>query len=339
VVAGCTTKGSGSGSSSVIATGHTLYVYLSEPPGSLSAGAQAVLSAEQKACSDHRSDVTQFNVVCTTVHESTLSSNARAAIQNKSAIAYIGEIAPALSEQSVGITNALDLLQVSPLDTALELTRTTPAVSGAPNKYYQSLSTYGRTFARVVPNTAAEAKAQVAQMAALKVKSVYVTDDGSDYGKAIAAAVRQDLPSASLTASASESGADAVFEGATSATAAVKVFGAAPSGAKLFAPSALADAAFASAVSSPVYVSAPGSAHGSATAFATEAVTAVFSVLAKAGASANNRATVVRDFFGIKNRASPIGTYSIDANGDTSLTSFSFYRASGGALVPVKSAP
>ena len=36
-----------------------------------------------------------------------------------SAIAYLGEVDPGLSSQSLGITNAQDLLQVSPTDTDL----------------------------------------------------------------------------------------------------------------------------------------------------------------------------------------------------------------------------
>ena len=39
----------------------------------------------------------------------------------------------------------------------------------------------------------------------------------------------------------------------------------------------------------------------------------------EAASGANNRQTVVKDFFAIKNRSSPLGTYSIDKNGDTNL--------------------
>ena len=46
---------------------------------------------------------------------------ARLAIIDSSTIAYLGEIAPGAPTQTVGITNALDVLQVSPTDNALEL--------------------------------------------------------------------------------------------------------------------------------------------------------------------------------------------------------------------------
>ena len=93
-----------------------------------------------------------------------LSNNARAAIQNPSVIAYIGELAPGSSDGTVGITNALNMLQVSPTDGALELTRPTPAVPGAPTSFYESWSTYGRTFAHAAPSTEQEAAVLAAAM-------------------------------------------------------------------------------------------------------------------------------------------------------------------------------
>ena len=83
-----------------------------------------------------------------------ISDQARTVIQDKTAIAYLGEIVPHSSYASLGITNALDLLQVSPTDTALELTQASPVVPGSPDTYYESMSTYGQTFARVVPTSA-----------------------------------------------------------------------------------------------------------------------------------------------------------------------------------------
>ncbi len=73
-----------------------------------------------------------------------LSDNARAAIIDSSSIAYLGEVAPGTSDQTVGITNALALLQVSPTDNALELSAHTPAVSGSPHSYYEQWGTYGQ---------------------------------------------------------------------------------------------------------------------------------------------------------------------------------------------------
>jgi branched-chain amino acid transport system substrate-binding protein len=62
----------------------------------------------------------------------------------------------------------------------------------------------------------------------------------------------------------------------------------------------------------------------------------VLAVLKEAGTSANNRTTVVHDFFSIKNRQSVLGTYSINSNGDTSIAPFVFSRLQSGQLVPFK---
>jgi branched-chain amino acid transport system substrate-binding protein len=253
------------------------------------------------------------------------------------------------------------VLQVSPTDTALELTQRTAAVPGAPDSYYESLKTYNRTFARVVPSTALEAKAQVLQMRALHVKRLYVTDDGSPYGRAIAAAVRSDA-APGITVVGSAAGADGAFDGASSAGAAAQLFDQIAStrpAIKLFAPSALADQAFASRLSAQarnVYVSAPGflpkdlnpagrkfvadfkAAYGHSPAsqaiFGYEAMASVLAVLRDAGTAANNRTTIVHDFLALKNRPSVLGTYSIDSSGDTSVGPFVFSRLSRGALVP-----
>ncbi len=366
-LAGCGTTTT-SATSSVLAKGTTLSIYLSVPPSAASdPGQMDTLRAEQLACAQDADTVTEFKVRCVQVRPHQASDNARTAIVNGGAIAYIGELAPGLSQDSVGITNALDLLQVSPSDTALELTQSTPAVSGAPSKFYEDWDVYGRTFARVVPSSAQEAQAQVAEMRSLRVTRLYVGDDGSNYGKAIALAVKQDavvtgVGSPAITLSGSESGAGAIFYGSDSPAAAAKFFDAAPAGAALFGPSALDTPSFTAALSSGVrnlYVSAPGFMPGHLTAagktfvsqfaatyghkpalqaiFGYEAVAAVVYVLQEAGPAANNRAKVVHDFFKLAGRSSVLGGYSIDKQGDTNLTAFVFLRLRSGTLVPFKS--
>ena len=296
-----------------------------------------------------------------TLRDTEISDQARTAIQDKSAIAYLGEIVPQSSYASLGITNAVDLLQVSPTDTAAELTQPTPAVPGSPDTYYESLGTYGRTFARVVPTSRVEAAAQVQEMQALRVSRLYVTDDGGAYGRAIALAVKQDAQG-KITLTGSQNGADGIFYGSNSVTGAAQFFNkaaAANSAVKLFGPSALSDPSLAAGLSPAtrnVYISAPGflprnltaagqnfvtrfkSEYGHAPApeaiFGYEAMAAVLSVLKEAGSAAGNRSTVVKDFFSIQNRQSVLGTYSINSNGDTSLTAFVFSRLSRGQLVP-----
>jgi branched-chain amino acid transport system substrate-binding protein len=367
---------SSSASSSVTASGTQLTIYAAAPAGS--PASPDILDAERLAFQQFQQQtggkLGKFTVKLATVDASKISDNARTAIENSAAIAYLGELTPGASEGSVGITNSQDLLQVSPADTALELTQPTAAVPGAPKNYYESQGTYGYTFARVVPNSAQEAKAQISEMSTLGVRKLYVTDDGSAYGAAIALAVGQDAGNAiTVVQGAPEaskfqaSGADALFFGASpdSASAAARLFenvAQADAGVKLFAPSALDTTAFTSSLGSArlnLYVSAPGflpkdmtpegrqftaafaSAYGHAPAlgaiFGYEATKAVLAVLQEAGSSANDRTTVVNDFFKIKNRQSALGTYSINSAGDISLAPFVFSRYRNGSLVPFAS--
>jgi len=56
-----------------------------------------------------------------------------------------------------------------------------------------------------------------------------------------------------------------------------------------------------------------------------ETMALALDVLKRAGDKANDRAEVVKQLFATKDRQSVLGTYSIDANGDTSLTDYGLY--------------
>ena len=342
----------------------TLSVYLSVPPGQHSSETQDVLSAERLAFQQAGAQVAKFKIKLVQFQGAKLSDTARQAIGDGSTIAYIGEIAPGTSEQTIGITNGEDILQVSPTDTAVEETQSTPAISNSPNRYYESLSTNNRTFARVVPTDALEAKALVAEMQARGVKELYVVSDGSAYGNALAYAVKTDAAPA-ITIASSPQAAQAAFYAGSSTSGAAALFNqvaqANPT-VKLFAPSALYDAAFVSALSAAaqrnLIVSSPGFTASDLTAqgkqfvsafqtayrhapapqaiFGYEAMSAVMAVLHNLGSSAGSRSNMVHAFFKIRNRASVLGTYSINSNGDTSIAPFIFSRVKAGALAPYK---
>jgi branched-chain amino acid transport system substrate-binding protein len=61
-----------------------------------------------------------------------------------------------------------------------------------------------------------------------------------------------------------------------------------------------------------------------------ETMALALDVLKKAGAKANDRAEVVKQLFATKNRQSVLGTYSIDKNGDTTLTDYGEYKIVNG---------
>jgi branched-chain amino acid transport system substrate-binding protein len=357
-LAGCATATN----SAVTVGGKTLTIYASQPPGS--AGGQTaadVLDAEQLALQQAGTSVGRFTVKLVKLHGKEISDNARRAVQDSSAIAYLGEIEPGTSQASVQITNELGLLEVSPTDTAAYLTTTVPGVSGSPTTFYPSRSTYHETFARVVPTSAQEATAITAEMHSLGLSKLYVSDDGGSYGAAIAAEVRAAAGKQGLSIVSSPAGADAVFYGANDTAAATKALdraAGASATAKLFAPSALYDDAFVAGLSSAaqknLYVSSPGFASGALSAsgrqfesafssayghapgpqaiFGYEAMSAVLAVLKQAGANAGSRLVVVSDFRALHDRQSVLGTYSI-SSGDTSLAPFVFGRPQGGKLV------
>ena len=203
-VAGCGTTGS---SATVTVPDSTLSIYASQPPnGAGSQQTNDVLDAEKLALQplNQAGDrIGKFTIRFFLLDGKQLSDNARTAVENKSSIAYLGELVPGTSWVSVEITNEEDLLQVSPSDTASFLTQPTAAVPGAPQKYYPSHSTYtpGETFARVVPNSAQEAKAQVQQMQAMHVTKLYIASDGQPYGATIALEVKQAAAAAGISAS------------------------------------------------------------------------------------------------------------------------------------------
>ncbi len=353
-------------------TGKSLNIYISAP-ASLKGDpeAQDVIDAEVlgfssgSSCTATPSPTVQLSNGYTAhlreITGSTISDNARSAISDtNSAVAYVGEVVPGTSEDSVGITNAQDLLQVSPTDTAVELTQQSPAVPGSWGKFYQSLTTYGKTFARMVPTSSQEATFLVAQMRAAGIHGLEVGNDGSHYGRAIAHAVTS---SASGITASTASTADALFYGGNSqshARSALDEAAAANPRVKLFVPSAYDDDAFVGSLSpaaqQQLYVSAPGFSakslppagdafvhqftstcgHAPSTQaiFGYVAMQALVDVLRRAGSGVTNRSTVVHDFMSQRG-ASVVGTYSI-SHGDITITSgqpFVLLRARSGRLV------
>jgi branched-chain amino acid transport system substrate-binding protein len=359
-VAGC----AGQTNTTATVGGSTLSIYAGQPPGgSGSPQAQDVLDAERLALQQSGSQVGRFRINFVLADSSKTSDNARRAINDSSTIAYLGEISPPhQSADSLGITNGVDVLQVSPTDTAIDLTQPTRAVPGSPTKWYESLSANGRTFARVVPSDTLQARAQAQEMAKLGVHKLYVAHDKSLYGAAIALAVSTEAGKAGITVSTSDSGADAIFYGGTDAAGAARLFNAAAPGVKLFAVGGI-DGATLAGMLSPVaerniYLSAPGftsqalnqagkkfvadfqtSYHRvpqASAIFGYEAMASVLDALRRANTAANTRASVVKEFFkNTQNRSSVLGTYSINGDGDTNLGPFVFSRFNkAGKLVP-----
>ena len=352
--------------------GSTLTIYASVPPGGVDAQqTQDVIAAERLALAQAGGQVGKFRVQFTVLNQGKLSDDARTAVLDQSAVAYIGDLIPGTSWESLGITNGPSnqpLLQVSPTDDAAELTVPSAAVPNSPTVYYQALSGNGRTFGRVVPINTYEASALAQAIKAAGVKKLFVASDGApghagDYGKALANAVANDVTARGVTVvggtgsptaqQVTSKGADAVFLGTNVESTAANLFNAvalASPKVKLFGSSALDDDGFVAGLIAQAqsnleivrpgftgnrsltaagakfvadFKSAtgrdPGPGGGSAI-FGYEAMALVLDILRQSGSNAGNHADVVKEFHSIKSRVSVLGTYMIDANGDTTLT-------------------
>ena len=166
----------------------------------------------------------------------------------------------------------------------------------------------------------------------------------------------------SLATSIKATGADCVFFGGITDNNGVQLFKdlhAAMPTAKLFGPDGVAEVAFTSKLGSSVekvtYITNPtldpklypasgqeffknykakyGADPEAYAIYGYEAMGVLLEAIKNAGAKGNQRQAVIDAFFKIKNRESVLGTYSIDENGDTTLSDYGGDRVVGGKLV------
>jgi len=306
------------------------------------------------------------------------SANARKVAQDDSAIAYIGEFNSGASAISIPITNEAGILQVSPSNTALGLTKGgAGAEPGEPDKYYPAGD---RNYGRVVPIDTIQGAAQAQYMKDEGVTNVYILDDAEVYGKGVAKNTQAaaealgikvagndawDGKASNYRALASKikgTGADGVFTGGiidNNAPQLYKDLNAAMPDAKLFGPDGVATVDFTKEIPDNVqkqtYLTAPTlspddlppagqqfykdyeTAYGEPqdqidpyAVYGYEAMAVVCDAIAQGG---DDRKAVIDAFFATKGRESPLGTYDIDADGDTTLSDYGGYKAEGGKLV------
>lgn len=295
--------------------------------------------------------------------------NARAAVRDLNAIAYIGERDSAATALSLPLTNEGHILQVSPSSTYEGLTRASRR-QGEPERFYPSGE---RTFARVVPADHLQASALVGYMKESGVRTLAMLADRAIYGGGIADQVEQaaerrgievvdrgriDASRGDLAGAArnvAETGADAFLYAGTTDSGAARIFTAVAEAAPsmlLFGPAAVADRAFLDdvpetvkrqmRVTTPALPARllPDSARDFRSRFRTtfgrqpapealqayEAASAVLHAIESAAARGNSRQAVTDAFLAIRDRESVLGRYSIDANGDTSLSTYAGNR-------------
>ena len=195
--------------------------------------------------------------------------NARQAVRDPNAIAYIGDLHSAATALALPLVNEGHILQISPGSTYNGLTRPGGSRKGEPDRFYPSGK---RTFSRTVAPDHVQASALVGYMKQAGVRRLVIGRDRGLYGGGIAEQVqdaaaaqgvqvvkteRIDAREGDLSGDAADiaaAGADAfLFAGETDSGAA-RIFSAvaaADPDALLFAPSGVSGRAFVRALSGP----------------------------------------------------------------------------------------
>jgi len=356
----------------------TLTIYSSLPlQGDSRPQSESVVNGEKLALEEAGGQVGKFKITYKSLDDATAaagkweagqtSANARKAAQDQSTIVYLGEFNSGATAISLPILNEAGILQISPSNTAVGLTRSgAGADKGEPDKYYPSGK---RNYGRVVPADHIQAAAQVTYQKDEGCTKLYVLNDKEVYGKGLADQVVNiakaqglqvlgndgiDTKAAnfrSLASKVKSAGADCMFFGGITQNKGVQVFNdvhAANPTVKLFGPDGVAESAFASKISSAVqkqtYVTNPtldpklypASAQKFFTTFKQkfgkdpepyaiygyEAMKVALLAIQNAGDKGNDRQAVIDAFFKIKDRDSVLGRYSIDENGDTTLSDY-----------------
>ena len=384
-VAACGDNGGGGGGGTV--SGDQLTIYSSLPlQGDSRPQSESVVNGEQLALQQAGGKAGKYTIKYVSLDDATpsagkwepgkTSANARKAAQDPKTIAYLGEFNSGATAISLPILNQAGILQVSPSNTYVGLTRSEGADKGEPDKYYP---TGKRTYGRVVPADHIQAAAQVTYMKDNGVTKVYILNDKEVYGKGLADQVATKAKAAGIQVLANEgidpkaanyralagkvksSGANGMFFGGITQNNAVQLFkdiNAVNPSVKLFGPDGVAESAFSEKLGPTVekqtwitnptldpklyppaaqdffkeYKSKYGKNPEPYAIYGYEAMSAVLEAIKAAGDKGNDRQAVIDSFFNIKNRDSVLGTYSIDENGDTTLTDYGGNRIEGGQL-------
>jgi branched-chain amino acid transport system substrate-binding protein len=366
----------------------SLTIYSSLPlQGDSRPQSEDVVNGEKMALEEAGGKVGKFTIKYSSLDDSTAatgkwdpgqtSADARKAAQDASTIAYLGEFNSGGSAISIPILNEANILQISPSNTYVGLTRAKGADKGEPDKYYPAGK---RTFGRVVPADHIQAAAQVAYQKDQGCKKTYILNDKEVYGKGIAVQVESIAKAQGLAIAANEgfdtkaanfrtvaakiksSGADCMFFGGILQNKGAQVFKdvhAANPNMKLFGPDGVADSAFTTKLGSDVekmtYITNPtldpklyppaaqdffakfkqkyGKDPEPYAIYGYEAMKVALLAIQNAGDKGNDKQAVIDAFFKIKDRDSVLGKYSIDENGDTTLSDYGADRIEGGKLV------
>jgi branched-chain amino acid transport system substrate-binding protein len=389
-VSACGSSSGGGGGATSKITGTSLTVYSSLPEqGASGDQAKAIENGARLALQAKGGKVGTFSVTYKPLDDSLASTgaadegkgaqDARTAVQDKSAIGYIGEYNSGISKVTIPILNKAGITQISPANTYVGLTSTAPGHEpGEPNKYYP---TGKRTYARVVPKDTIQAAAMVTAAKQDGCKSVHVFNSKTTYSSGLARNIGLAAPKAGLQIEGNDaydpkaanyrslaSGVKApcvleTGEIEQNGVQLMKDVAAADKGVKLYGADGICLNASADPTKGIPVTLAPQFKCTIATLdpktfgpegkkffanykkqynqphpdpyaiYGYESMALLLDSVQKAAASGGlTRQKVTDAVFSTKNRNSVLGTYSIDQNGDTTLTDYGLYKIVGKVL-------
>src|SRR4051794_25451082 len=267
-----------------------------------------------------------------------VGANARQAVQDSSAAAYIGELDSEPTRASVPITNDAGVVQVSPGAGGVDLTQPAAGYPDSPDRYQPSGSP---NFARTVPADDVVVDAAANWASELGATNAAVTSDGSAF---------QNLAASEFKAAATEHGIEVmpgkppskVAVGANAGEQAVyepgpqrlSLYGSAPGTYSVSAeldPRRLPGKGFASQFEQRFHRSP-----GPYAAYGFEAMGLVLQAIRGAGTDASSfRDNVRNGIFGVHRDGTLLGSYSITSAGDTTECAIQRYRVDGAVRAPL----
>ena len=299
------------------------------------------------------------------------ATNAHDYANDKSVIAVLGTFNSGCAEIEVPIENRASLLMISPANTYPGLTKKWSA--GEPQKYYP---TGTRNYARVVATDDFQGPADAMWTKALGLKKVYVLDDKQVYGFGVASTYRAaakklgldvtgfegwDAKASSYEALATRikaTGAQAVFLGGIVCNNGAKLMQdikAVDPKIQIQTPDGFSDPNANGSVGNGAYISVAGEPPTALTgagatfvksfgkqvgttpnpysAYGAQAMDLALAAIAKGG---GQRVSTTKAVFGLTITNGILGTFTMNSNGDTSLTPVTIYKQVGKSLKPVK---